>query len=329
MRTLSRLVKSLLCMAICALATSLHAQIMPKLQEGDTVAIVATAAPVTPEQVETSVQFLRSNGFNVIVSPQIFLSHNGFAGTDRQRAKALQQMLDRPGVKAILCARGGYGTANIIDSLDFTGFRKHPKWICGFSDVTVLLTHLLSLGYPSIHSPMSITMRDTAVNRLYNGTLIQALRGEKLSYTFPADSLNRPGTVTAPVVGGNLSLLYALQGSVSDLNTDGKILYIEDVDENIYHIDRMLRSLERAGKFKNLKGLVVGCMTRIRVDDYYQDYDVNRLVAEICAKYDFPVCFNFPAGHCKPNYTLLIGRTATLKVTNLSETDEACVLTYE
>jgi Uncharacterized proteins, homologs of microcin C7 resistance protein MccF len=308
---------------------SLSAQVMPKLQAGDTIAIVAPAAPVTPKQVETSVQFLQSNGFNVIVSPQIFLTHNGFAGTVRQRVEAFQQMLDRPGVKAILCARGGYGTANIIDSLDFTEFRKHPKWICGFSDITVLLTHLLSLGYPSLHSPMSITMLDTTTNKLYNNTLIQALRGDRLSYTFPADSLNRPGAVTAPVVGGNLSLLYALQGSVSDLNTDGKILYIEDVDENIYHIDRMLHSLERAGKFKNLKGLIVGCMSRIRVDDYFQDYDVNKLVAEICAKYDFPVCYNFPAGHCRPNYTLIIGRTATLKVTNTADDENECTLSFE
>lgn len=315
-------------MIMCWGFMPLYAQVMPKLQAGDTIAIVAPAAPVTPKQVETSVHFLQSNGFNVIVSPQIFLTHNGFAGTVRQRVEAFQQMLDRPGVKAILCARGGYGTANIIDSLDFTEFRKHPKWICGFSDITVLLTHLLSLGYPSLHSPMSITMLDTTINRLYNNTLIQALRGEKLSYTFPADSLNRSGSVTAPVVGGNLSLLYALQGSVSDLNTDGKILYIEDVDENIYHIDRMLHSLERAGKFKNLKGLIVGCMSRIRVDDYFQDYDVNKLVAEICTKYDFPVCYNFPAGHCRPNYTLIIGRTATLKVTNATDDENECTLSY-
>lgn len=314
--------------ALFALHTPTFGQNMPKLRSGDTVAVVAPAAFVKPEQMETFINYFETNGFNVIVAPQVYLDHLGFAGTVHDRYIAFQEMLDRPDVKAIICARGGYGSVQIIDSLDFTEFRKHPKWICGFSDITALLSHLYTLGYPSLHSPMPITMRDsTAVNNAHNSSLVKALRGERLHYEFPATSQNHPGEVIAPVVGGNLSLLYSLLCSESDINTDGTILFIEDCDENIYHIERMLIALDRAGKFKNLKGLIVGCMSRIEIDDYYPGYTVNKLIAELFQKYDYPICFDFPAGHCRPNFTLIIGKTATLKVTNNPSKD--CFLTFE
>ncbi|MBQ4355773.1 MAG: LD-carboxypeptidase [Bacteroidales bacterium] len=303
-----------LVLCFCLSVLSAFPQAMPRLKTGDTIAIVAPASAVTPEQVEPAVEYLQQRGFRVLLSPMLYEQAEGFAGTVPQRVAAFQEMLDRPGVKAILCARGGYGTVAIIDSLDFSAFRQHPKWICGYSDVTVLLSHLHTLGYPALHSVMPIGTRAWQPGNIYAASFLNALKGKMLHYKFEASPLNRTGMVTAPVVGGNLSLLYSLLGSVSDIDTDGKILFIEDVDENIYHIDRMLRALDRAGKLKNLKGVIVGGMTKITVSDYYQNHDAYSLIAEILGKYDYPVCFGFPAGHGGQNYALPMGETATLKV---------------
>ena len=299
---------------LMALGMALPAQKIPRLTEGDTVAIVATSARVQPEQVLPAVQFLQEQGFIVIVPDGLWDDYEGFAGTIAHRTALVQQFLDRTGIKAILCARGGYGAVSLLDSLDFTAFRKHPKWICGFSDVTALHSHLHTLGFPTLHCVMPVTIHEEDLNNEYNLSLINALHGKPLRYDFKTNPYNRLGTVTAPIVGGNLSILYSLLESASSINTDGKILFIEDVGENIYHIHRMLVALDRAGKLRNLKALVVGSMRKIKFDDYYINSTIEEVIMELCGKYNYPVCFDFPAGHGGQNYALPLGRTAKLTI---------------
>lgn len=297
-----------------ALFVAAQAQTMPRLTDGDTIAIVAPSAKVLPEQVQPAVQFLQSHGFVVIVPDDLYEEHNGFAGTVAHRTALLQRYLDRPGIKAILCARGGYGAVSLLDNLDFTQFREHPKWICGFSDITALHSHLHVLGFPSLHCAMPITIREENFDSEYNASMVSALRGERLHYDFASNRYNHDGIAAAPVVGGNLSLLYSLLESPSSISTDGKILYIEDVDENIYHIHRMLVALDRAGKLRNIKALVVGSMRNIKFDDYFADKTVEEVVLEVCGRYGYPICFDFPAGHGGKNYALPLGCTAILVV---------------
>lgn len=293
----------------------LRPQSMPRVMPGDTIAIVAPSAKVDTNNVMPMVRYLQAQGFYVIVPDELYADWNGFAGMPDSRAALFQSMLDRPGVKVILCARGGYGAVTLLDQLDFSRFRQHPKWICGFSDITALHSHLQTLGFPTLHCMMPVTFHADQPDDENTSTMLAALRGDTLRYTFDTTANNRSGQATAELVGGNLSLLYSLLESSSSINTEGKILYIEDVDENIYHIHRMMVALDRAGKLRNLKGLIVGGMTRIRFDDYYADKTVNEVVMEICGKYDYPVCFNFPAGHCKRNLALRLGCTVTLSVT--------------
>ena len=308
---------------LAAALLPLRAQTMPHLSIGDTIAIVAPSAKVTPEQVAPAVQFLQNQGFVVLVPDDLYEEDNGFAGTVSHRTAQLQRFLDCPGVKAILCARGGYGAVSLLDSLDFTQFRHSPKWICGFSDVTALHSHLQVLGFPTLHCAMPVTIREENFDSEYNASLVQALRGERLHYDFVPNPYNRTGTVTAPIVGGNLSLLYSLLESPSSIDTDGKILFLEDVCENIYHIHRMLVALDRAGKLRNLKALVLGSMRKITFDDYFADKTVEQVVLDVCGRYGYPVCFDFPAGHGGKNYALRLGRAATLTIT-----PESCTLQY-
>jgi len=310
-----------LIMFSCAI---LCAQTMPRLHKGDTIAFAAPSGKAEEEYVLPAVKYFQSQGFEVIVPDGIYENYSGFAGTVGHRVAEMQDLLDRPGVKAIVCVRGGYGAVSLLDELDFTVFREHPKWICGFSDITAFHSHLHTLGYPTMHSVMPISMDEKDMNNKYNRLLIKALRGESLHYTFKSHPANRPGKAEAVIVGGNLSLLYSMLESVSSINTDGKILFIEDVGENIYHIERMLVALDRAGKLKNLKGLIVGSMEKIKVDDYYYDTTTEDVIMGICGKYDYPVCFNFPAGHAGENVALRLGCVATLVVT-----PERCQVTID
>jgi muramoyltetrapeptide carboxypeptidase len=300
---------------LVSLSTIICAQTMPCLHRGDTIAIAAPSGKVEPSQVLPAVQYFQSQGFNVIVSEDLYENYSGFAGTVSQRVAQMQALLDRPGVKAIVCARGGYGAVSLLDSLDFTMFKKYPKWICGFSDITAFHSHLHTLGYPSLHSVMTINIWEENMDNEYHRSLIKALRCETLSYDFDSHPANRPGKARAILVGGNLSLLYSMLESVSSINTDGKILFIEDVGENIYHIERMLVALDRAGKLKNLKGLIVGSMNKIKIDDYYYDSTIEDVILGVCGKYNYPICFDFPAGHDGKNVALRLGRLASLVVT--------------
>ncbi len=289
--------------------------LIPKnLKIGDTIGILSTARKFTSEQLEFCVQVLNSWGFKVVIGSSINAEQHQFAGSDEVRTKNFQEFLDHPNIDAILCARGGYGTMRIIDQIDFSKFIQNPKWICGFSDVTVLHQHLQSMGIASIHSSMpSLFPNDLQHNTLLS--LENALKGNELNYRVKINIDNlRIKNVEAQIIGGNLSLIYALQGSASDINTDGKILFIEDLDEYFYHIDRMMCSLDRAGKLKNLAALVVGGMTDMKDNSIPFGMNVNEIIHHYTKKYNYPVLFDFPAGHWEKNYAIRLGQIAKIEI---------------
>lgn len=281
------------------------------LQKGDTVAIVATARKISKEEIEPSVEILRNWGLNVVLSPNLFKQHDQFAGTDKERTADLQWALDNKKLKAIFIARGGYGTLRIIDHVNLKKLIQHPKWIVGYSDTTILHSHLLNSDVVSIHGtmPFQFTQNEEATE-----SLRKALFGEKQEYESPANVLNRKGEARGEVVGGNLSLLYALSGSKTDIITKGKILFIEDLDEYLYHIDRMMLQLKRSGKLKGLKALVVGGMTDMKDNKIPFGKSAEQIIFDAVKEYKYPVCFNFPAGHIQRNLAFYIGKKAHLKV---------------
>ena len=284
------------------------------LKPGDKVAIVATARKISPAEVEPAIKILESWGLEVMTGDSLYETDRQFAGTDSQRTADLQAMLDNPEIRAILCARGGYGTVRIIDELDFTAFVKHPKWVVGYSDITVLHNHINTIyGIETIHATMP-------VNFPPDGTLpaVEALKsalfGKAPDYKTATGKLSRFGHASGQVIGGNLSILYSLSGTPSALDTDGKILFIEDLDEYLYHIDRMMMNLKRSGKLENLAGLVVGGLTEMRDNTVPYGMTAEEIVFDAVKSYKFPVLFGFPAGHLKENMPLIMGREAVLDV---------------
>ncbi|RNL83385.1 LD-carboxypeptidase [Sinomicrobium pectinilyticum] len=292
----------------------------PNLKKGDTVAIVATARSFQPEDLQPAIDTLRGWGLHVVPGKTIGPEYHQLSGTDKARARDLQNMLDNPAIKAIWAARGGYGTVKIVDMLDFTRFRQKPKWIIGYSDVTVLHSHIHNLGIATLHATMPINVKKNSEETIQS--LKKALFGEKLQYTIPSRVQNRTGIAEGKMVGGNLSILYSLLGSPSAIKTDGKILFIEDLDEYLYHIDRMMMNLKRNGYFDNIKALVVGGMTRMHDNSIPWGKDAIGIVKEIADKYNFPVCFDFPAGHLQDNRALVLGKEAKLTVARDSVTLE-------
>lgn len=285
----------------------------PALQRGDTVAIIATARKITREDIQPAIDLLEQWGLNAVVGKTIGLDNHQFAGTDEDRARDLQQALDDYAVKAIWCARGGYGTVRIIDAIDFSTFKKNPKWLLGFSDVTALHSHIHNLGIQTLHSIMPITVDDNTPEALES--LHKALFCEPITYKIPTSEFNRVGQATGELVGGNLSMLYSILGSESAIKTDGKILFIEDLDEYLYHVDRMMMNLKRNGYFDKLKGLVVGGMTKMNDNTIPFGKNAIEIILDNTKEYDFPICFDFPAGHIKDNRTLCLGKQAALTVT--------------
>lgn len=284
----------------------------PYLKKGDLVAITCPAKKL-PQPMNDAVALLRSWGLRVILGETTSASYHQFAGDDTLRAQDLQQFIDNDEVKAIFAARGGYGTIRIIDSIDFSRLTTNPKWLIGFSDITVLHSHLFSnFHIESIHGQMPINIPDASAQSLQS--LKKALFGEPLSYIFETTAQNKPGEATAEVIGGNLTLLMALSGSVSDVNYHGKILFIEDVGEYLYSIDRMLYHLKRAGKLKGLAGLIAGGFTDLKDNDIPFGFTIAEMILNVTREYDYPICFDFPAGHVSNNNALIMGRTAKLTV---------------
>ena len=263
--------------------------------------------------MDAAISLLQSWGLEVVTGETVNASYHQFAGDDQLRARDMQRFIDDNSIKAIIAARGGYGTIRMIDLVDFSNLALHPKWLVGFSDITLLHSHLhTNYGIPSIHGQMPVNITDASSRSLQ--TLRKALFGEALTYHFKSHSLNRAGKVTAPVIGGNLSLLIAALGSASDMDYAGKILFIEDVGEYYYSIDRMLYTLKRAGKLSQLAGLMVGAFSDTKDNDIPFGFTVSQIVMNLVGEYHYPVCFDFPAGHIPDNHAIILGRDMELLV---------------
>jgi muramoyltetrapeptide carboxypeptidase len=281
------------------------------LKQGDKIGIVATARKISIEEIQPALDILNSWGLEVVLSKNLFNADNQYSGTDSQRAEDLQSMLNDTSIKAIISARGGYGTIRIIDKLDFTTFKKHPKWIIGYSDITVLHSHIHNFGIETIHATMPINFTK---NNEATESLRKTLFGETTNYQIESHPLNKNGIAEGQLIGGNLSLLYALSNSVSDIDTTGKILFIEDLDEYLYHIDRMMMQLKRAGKLNNLAGLIVGGMTDMKDNTIPFGKSAEQIIADTVKEFNYPVCFNFPAGHIDKNLAIYFGRKIKLNI---------------
>jgi muramoyltetrapeptide carboxypeptidase len=286
----------------------------PYLKPGDTVAIVATARKNIEDNLQPAISWLKNWGLEVVIGSTIGLDKNQLAGTDEQRATDFQTQLDNPNIKAIWCVRGGYGTVRMIDLLDFTKFKQSPKWIVGFSDVTVLHSHLNTMGFQSIHGIMPVSSKATEDAK---ESLRKALFGEHLEYTVPCETMNRLGKAKGELVGGNLSILYSLLGSPSAIDCTDKILFIEDLDEYLYHIDRMMINLKRNGCLESLKGIIVGGMTKMKDNDIPWGKDALEIIDDVTSKYNIPIIYNFPAGHLADNHALIIGKQVSIEVNDL------------
>lgn len=289
---------------------------IPYLHQGSKIAIAAPARMVTPEEMQFAINWLKEKGFVPVYDDRLFAQHYIFAGDDDFRAAVFQQYLDDEDIEAIWLARGGYGSIRIIDKLDFTKFLQHPKWIVGFSDGTVLHGKLSRLGVPSLHAAMPFYFENKTQEAKH--ALFDALLSKPLKYEFSSHPLNRPGVMQGEIVGGNLSVLYGMIGSDTFPNLEGKILFIEEVDEYIYHIDRMMHALKRAGKLEHLKGLIVGGLTQIHDNPNPFGMTAEQVIAEAVAEQDYPVCFGFPAGHFDDNRPLFFGQEARIEVTEKS-----------
>lgn len=286
--------------------------IEPKyLKSNDKVAIIAPAGKINHAVVDFAKEKLESWGLTVVLGEHVFNKHFQYAGTDEERLSDFQKAIDDDLVKAVFCARGGYGLIRIIDQLDFSKFLKNPKWIVGFSDITAIHSHIqTNFGIVTLHAPMAAGLKDEASSE----TLRKALFGENLSYELPSHSLSKKGEANGKIIGGNLAIVYSLIGSDSDIDTKGKILFIEDIGEYLYRLDRMMWSLKRAGKLDQLAGLLVGDFNDMKDNDSPFGKTAYEIIAEAVNEYDYPVCFGFPAGHNKENKTLILGRQVSLSV---------------
>lgn len=310
---MQRIFLSLLLLLSLSLQAQTSVKIPPYLKKGDTVGILATARKVDMAPLEPAIKLLKSWGLNVVIGKTIGLDNNQLAGADWQRATDFQQMLDNPSIKAIWSAKGGYGTVRMIDRIDFTKFKKRPKWIIGFSDVTVLHSHINNLDIATLHSIACISVANATPEAIES--FRKGIFGGKLEYTIPSHAFNKTGKAQGELVGGNLSVLYSIIGSVSEADYKGKIIFIEDLDEYLYHIDRMMMNLDRNNYFKNVKGIIIGGMTKMRDNDIPWGHDALEIIQDITKEYKIPICFNFPAGHIKDNRALVLGKQITMDVT--------------
>ena len=288
--------------------------IINNLKTGSKIAIAAPARMVTREEMAFGIQWLKDMGFVPVYDDRLFNQYYIFSGDDDTRAAVFQEYLDNEDIDAIWIARGGYGSIRIIDKLDFTQFLQHPKWIIGFSDGTVLHGKLSRLGVPSLHAAMPFYFANKTPEA--KQSLFDALTGKSLHYEIASNPLNRLGKMEGKIVGGNLSVLYGMIGSDTFPELDGKILFIEEVDEYIYHIDRMMHGLKRAGKLEHLKGLIVGGLTQIHDNSHPFGQTAEEVIAEAVSEYEYPVCFGFPAGHFDDNRPLFFGLKSIVEVTS-------------
>ena len=286
------------------------------LKKGDTIAIVCPAGFLPLEKARTCIKTLTSWGYQVKIGKTMGNQFNYFSGTDAERLADLQSMLDDTEVKAILCGRGGYGVSRIIDGLDFRKFKKNPKWLIGFSDITVLHAHLFQqIKAASLHAPMASAFNDGGAENDYVQSLRKALKGGKINYSCAPNSLNKIGKASGLLIGGNLSLIVHLIGTASAYQTKNNILFIEDIGEHIYHIDRMFLQLKRAGLLDGLAGLILGGFTDMQDTTIPFGTDVLTAINEHLKEYTYPICVDFPVSHATENYALKVGVKHQLAVT--------------
>ena len=282
----------------------------PHLKKGDKVAIFCPAKKL-PGRIDDAIEILKQWGLEVVIGESVYASENQFAGSDDLRRRDLQGFLNDPDIKAIIAGRGGYGTVRIIDDLDFTAFCQQPKWIVGFSDITILLAHILTCcDVMSIHGQMPYTFHDASPASLES--LHKSLFGEQIQYEYRSSFPNRPGTAEGILIGGNLTMLVMLEGSASEMDYTDKILFLEDVGEQEYSIDRMMRMLKRSGKLANLKGLIIGAFNEIQEEKIAFGQSPEEIIMEVVKDYDYPVCFNFPTGHIDDNRAMVLGAMVRL-----------------
>jgi muramoyltetrapeptide carboxypeptidase len=284
------------------------------IQQGDTVGILALACKVDFEILRPAIELMEKDwGLNVILGESLTSEYHQFAGTDIVRAKDFQEMLDNPEIKAIFSARGGYGSSRLLDSIDFTGFQKAPKWLVGFSDITAVHCHIHTLNIESLHATMpKLFLQEGGEESLES--LRKILFGEVFNYKIEPHKMNRLGAGEGQIIGGNLALLSHVIGSKSDINYDGKILFLEDVNEYLYNIDRMMIQLKRSGKLQNLAGLIIGNFSDCQDNQVPFGKTANEIIQEAVAGYDYPVCYGFPVGHEVDNWAMPCGREVSLLV---------------
>lgn len=286
---------------------------IPPLAKGDTIAIVATARKVVLQDIQTSIHTFASWGLIVVLSPNLFSENNQFAGTDEQRLSDIQWALDNPKIKAIICARGGYGTTRIIDQIDYSKFIINPKWVIGFSDITALLFHLNNLKVESIHGIMPILFPNTQAQHSIQN-LRNLLFGNPISYSVLPHIMNKLGKCEGEVIGGNLSIINNLVGTNSDSDLTNKILFFEDLDEYLYHLDRMMGHLARAGKLQSLAGLIVGHFTDMKDNVIPFGSNAYQIIHQHTQKYNYPIVYGFPIGHAFDNLPIICGRMGALEI---------------
>lgn len=298
---------------------SIHAQnnrTPSYLKKGDTVAIVAPAGILKNRKtvINNAKKLVESWGLKVVYGRNMFNQNNHFAGTDDERCQDFQDALDNPNIKAIWCARGGYGSVRILDKLDFTKFKKRPKWIIGYSDITAFHNHVNNLGIETLHALMGISLQDKVEDIPHTiETFRKAIFGDDLFYAIPSSKYNREGVISGELVGGNIAILASMLGSSSQISTDGRILFIEEIGEHKYAIDRMLQSLKRAGYFTKLKAVIVGDISKIKKNSTPWGSSIEQLILEAVPK-NIPVLFDFPAGHESDNRALIFGRKIKLTI---------------
>ncbi|HEY8401674.1 MAG TPA: LD-carboxypeptidase [Cytophagaceae bacterium] len=287
--------------------------IPPSLIAGDKVALIAPAKKFERNEISDGIKTLQSWGLEVVEGKNIYKGYHQFSANDDERLEDLQNALDDPSIKAIFAVRGGYGTSRIIDKLSFKKFKEQPKWIIGYSDITVLHTHLNRRKYATLHSIMPLTFGQKDSKESVN-LLKKVLFGENLEYKLNNHPLNREGKTKGEIVGGNLSILNTVIGTRSEIKTKGKILFLEDIGEYLYHLDRMMVHLKRSGKLEKLSGLIVGHFTDIKDGSEPFGKSAYEIIQDAVEEYDYPVCFGFPAGHEPVNHPLIFGQKAKLIV---------------
>lgn len=291
----------------------------PYLKKGDTVAIVAPSGILKNKlgEVQQAQALLKRWGLHSVVGKHVFNQADHFAGTDDERCEDFQKALDDPKISAIWCARGGYGTVRVLDKLDYSKFKQKPKWVIGYSDITALHSQIHNEGVESLHAMMCVSLpKDESEIEASISTFKNTIFGKPLSYTLKGSTYNKVGSASGQLVGGNLTMLQTMLGSETSLDVSGKILFIEEIGEYKYHIDRMLQSLKRAGYFNTCKGVIVGDMTKLKKNTTLWGTSIEQLILDALADYDFPIAFNMPAGHEEDNRALILGRTIQLIVSN-------------